>query len=78
MPKYLPQAFVAIEDRRSDHHFGLDPIGIARAIFVNVLRGRLREGGSTLTQQLAKNLFLTQERTLERKLQELILAVWLR
>jgi penicillin-binding protein 1A len=77
LPKYLPQAFVAIEDRRFYYHVGLDPIGIARAIFVNVTRGRLREGGSTLTQQLAKNLFLTQERTLERKLQEVILAVWL-
>lgn len=77
LPKYLPQAFVAIEDRRFYYHFGLDPIGITRAIFVNIMRGRLREGGSTLTQQLAKNLFLTQERTLERKLQELILAVWL-
>ncbi|MBY0533154.1 MAG: PBP1A family penicillin-binding protein [Xanthobacteraceae bacterium] len=77
LPKYLPQAFVAIEDRRFYYHFGLDPIGITRAIFVNVLRGRLREGGSTLTQQLAKNLFLTQERTIERKLQEVILAIWL-
>ena len=77
LPKYLPQAFVAIEDRRFYYHFGLDPIGITRAIFVNIMRGRLREGGSTLTQQLAKNLFLTQERTLERKLQELVLAVWL-
>ncbi|MBX3512308.1 MAG: penicillin-binding protein 1A [Xanthobacteraceae bacterium] len=77
LPKYLPQAFVAIEDRRFYYHFGIDPIGIARAIGVNILRGRLREGGSTLTQQLAKNLFLTQERTLERKLQEVILAVWL-
>lgn len=77
VPKYLPQAFVAIEDRRFYYHFGLDPIGITRAIIVNVMRGRLREGGSTLTQQLAKNLFLTQDRTLERKLQEVILAVWL-
>ncbi|MBK8007488.1 MAG: PBP1A family penicillin-binding protein [Rhizobiales bacterium] len=77
LPKYLPQAFVAIEDRRFYYHFGLDPIGIARAILVNITRGRLREGGSTLTQQLAKNLFLTQDRTLERKLQEVILAIWL-
>ena len=77
LPKYLPQAFVAIEDRRFYYHFGLDPIGIARAVLVNLSRGRLREGGSTLTQQLAKNLFLTQDRTLERKLQEVILAVWL-
>lgn len=77
LPKYLPQAFVSIEDRRFYYHFGLDPIGITRAVFVNLMRGRLREGGSTLTQQLAKNLFLTQDRTFERKLQEVILAVWL-
>lgn len=77
LPKYLPQAFVAIEDRRYYYHFGIDPIGITRAIIVNLMRGRLREGGSTLTQQLAKNLFLTQDRTLERKLQEAVLAVWL-
>jgi penicillin-binding protein 1A len=77
LPKYLPQAFVAIEDRRFYYHFGIDPIGITRAIFVNLMRGRLREGGSTLSQQLAKNLFLTQDRTLERKLQEVILAIWL-
>jgi penicillin-binding protein 1A len=77
LPKYLPQAFVAIEDRRFYYHFGIDPIGITRAILVNLTRGRLREGGSTLSQQLAKNLFLTQDRTLERKLQEVILAVWL-
>ena len=77
LPKYLPEAFVAIEDRRFHYHFGIDPIGVARAVFVNLSRGRLREGGSTLTQQLAKNLFLTQDRTLERKLQEVILAVWL-
>ncbi|QFR34345.1 transglycosylase domain-containing protein [Ancylobacter sp. TS-1] len=77
LPPYLPQAFVAIEDRRFYSHFGLDPVGLARAVFVNLTRGRLREGGSTLTQQLAKNLFLTQERTLSRKVQELILSLWL-
>ena len=77
LPPYLPQAFVAIEDRRFYSHHGLDPIGLARAVFVNLTRGRLREGGSTLTQQLAKNLFLTQERTLSRKVQELVLSVWL-
>ncbi len=77
MPPYLPQAFVAIEDRRFYSHFGLDPLGLARAVFVNLTSGRLREGGSTLTQQLAKNLFLTQERTLSRKIQELVLSIWL-
>ncbi|MCS0503091.1 transglycosylase domain-containing protein [Ancylobacter mangrovi] len=77
LPPYLPQAFVAIEDRRFYSHFGLDPLGLARAMFVNITTGRLREGGSTLTQQLAKNLFLTQERTISRKIQELILSIWL-
>lgn len=77
LPPYLPQAFVAIEDRRFYAHFGLDPLGLARAVVVNLTAGRLREGGSTLTQQLAKNLFLTQERTLSRKIQELILSIWL-
>ncbi|MDQ0511946.1 transglycosylase domain-containing protein [Ancylobacter amanitiformis] len=77
LPPYLPQAFVAIEDRRFYSHHGVDPLGLARAVVVNLTRGRVREGGSTLTQQLAKNLFLTQERTLSRKIQELILSIWL-
>jgi penicillin-binding protein 1A len=77
LPAYLPQAFLAIEDRRFYHHYGIDPVGVARAVFANVLRRGVSQGGSTLTQQLAKNLFLTQERTLERKLQELALALWL-
>ncbi|MCK0196028.1 penicillin-binding protein 1A [Ancylobacter sp. 6x-1] len=77
LPAYLPQAFVAIEDRRFYGHFGVDPLGLARAMVTNLTSGRLREGGSTLTQQLAKNLFLTQERTLSRKIQEAILAIWL-
>ncbi len=77
VPPYLPKAFVAIEDRRFYDHFGIDPIGLARAV-VNNLRGRGGvQGGSTLTQQLAKNLFLTQERTASRKIQEAILALWL-
>ena len=77
LPRYLPQAFVSIEDRRFYSHFGIDPIGIARAIMRNVTGGRLSEGGSTLTQQLAKNIFLTQERTASRKVQEAILSLWL-
>jgi len=77
MPAYLPQAFIAIEDRRFYSHHGLDPIGVARAVVANVLRRGVSQGGSTLTQQLAKNLFLTQERTFQRKIQELVLAVWL-
>ena len=77
IPPYLPKAFVAIEDRRFYEHFGIDPIGISRALVTN-LRGRgVAQGGSTLTQQLAKNLFLTQERTAARKIQEAILALWL-
>src|SRR5436190_3578684 len=68
LPPHLPAAFLAIEDRRFHSHFGLDPVGLARAVVSNVLRRSVAQGGSTLTQQLAKNLFLTQERTLWRKL----------
>ncbi|MGP8122469.1 MAG: transglycosylase domain-containing protein [Xanthobacteraceae bacterium] len=77
LPPYLPKAFIAIEDRRFYSHFGIDPIGIARAVVANILHRGVSQGGSTLTQQLAKNLFLTQERTLQRKLQEAELALWL-
>src|SRR4051812_34155174 len=77
LPPYLPRAFIAIEDRRFYSHYGVDPIGLVRATAANVLRRGLSQGGSTITQQLAKNLFLTQERTLWRKLQEVVLALWL-
>ena len=77
LPPYLPKAFIAIEDRRFYSHYGVDPVGIARAAVTNVLHRGVSQGGSTLTQQLAKNLFLTQERTLQRKLQEVELALWL-
>jgi penicillin-binding protein 1A len=77
MPPYLPEAVIAIEDRRFYWHFGVDPIGLARAMFVNLTSGGVVQGGSTLTQQLAKNLFLKPDRTFERKVQEVILAVWL-
>ncbi len=77
LPPYLPRAFVAIEDRRFYQHFGVDPVGILRAIGQNLTRRGVAQGGSTLTQQLAKNLFLTQERTASRKIQEAILALWL-
>ncbi len=77
MPSYVPRAFVAIEDRRFFEHYGVDPYGIARAFMANVVHRGVAQGGSTITQQLAKNLFLTQERTLTRKLQELLLALWL-
>ena len=77
MSPWLPQAVVAIEDRRFYSHFGFDPIGFARAMVKNVMAGRAREGASTLTQQLAKNLFLKPDRTIARKVQELIIALWL-
>ena len=67
LPRYVPQAFVAIEDRRFYSHYGIDPIGIARAVVANILHRGVSQGGSTLTQQLAKNLFLTQERTLSAR-----------
>ena len=77
LPPYLPKAFIAIEDRRFYRHFGIDPWGILRAAVTNILHRGVSQGGSTLTQQLAKNLFLTQERTFQRKLQEAELAIWL-
>ena len=77
MSPYIAQAVIAIEDRRFHLHFGFDPIGFTRAMVRNIRQRKMREGGSTITQQLAKNLFLTPERTFGRKIQELILAVWL-
>lgn len=77
LPPYLPQAVIATEDRRFYRHPGLDPLGILRAIYVNIREGRLVQGGSGITQQLAKNVFLTPERTIRRKGQEMLLAFWL-
>ena len=77
LPPYLPKAFIAIEDRRFYSHWGVDPVGIARAAVTNLLHRGVSQGGSTLSQQLAKNLFLTQDRTVTRKLQEVELAIWL-
>ncbi|MEE2687919.1 MAG: PBP1A family penicillin-binding protein [Pseudomonadota bacterium] len=77
MPAHLPQAVLATEDRRFYKHFGMDVIGFARALIANIRAGRVVQGGSTITQQLAKNLWLTPERSIVRKLKELILAVWL-
>ncbi|TPI38301.1 penicillin-binding protein [Mesorhizobium sp. B3-1-6] len=77
MSPYIPEAVVAIEDRRFYSHFGIDPIGLSRAMVANLIGGHFSQGGSTLTQQLAKNLFLTPDRTLERKVQEVLLALWL-
>ncbi|WP_327501095.1 PBP1A family penicillin-binding protein [Arenibaculum sp.] len=77
LPEHLVNAVIATEDRRFYSHFGVDPIGLARAVYTNWRRGALVQGGSTITQQLAKNLFLTPERTLRRKVQEALLAFWL-
>ena len=77
LPPYLPGAVIAIEDRRFRQHFGVDPIGLARAAMVNLTARGASQGGSTLTQQLAKNLFLNPEKTFGRKVQEVLLALWL-
>jgi penicillin-binding protein 1A len=77
MPRHLIDAVIATEDRRFFKHWGIDPSGMIRAAFTNLSQGRLAQGGSTLTQQLAKNLFLGSERTWARKIEELILALWL-
>jgi penicillin-binding protein 1A len=77
LPDYVPAAFIAIEDRRFYWHPGFDPIGMMRAVQANMRAGRIVQGGSTLTQQLAKNLFLTPDQNMRRKVQELMLAVWL-
>lgn len=77
LPDYVPNAFIAIEDRRFRSHIGIDPIGLARAAFENMLSGHVVQGGSTLTQQLAKNLFLSPSRTFDRKIQEAMLALYL-
>jgi penicillin-binding protein 1A len=76
-PDALVRAFLAVEDRYFFEHGGIDFRGLARALVSNVQAGRVRAGGSTITQQLAKNLFLSNERTLKRKAQELLLAFWL-
>ncbi|OYT71343.1 MAG: hypothetical protein CFK52_08255 [Chloracidobacterium sp. CP2_5A] len=75
IPLRMRQAIMAIEDSRFEQHWGVDPIGLARAAWKNFLAGRAIEGGSTLTQQLTKILFLSPERTLERKIREAILAL---
>src|SRR5579872_5284274 len=77
LPAYVPNAFIAIEDRRFRSHLGIDPVGLVRAAVKNMLAGHVVQGGSTLTQQLAKNLFLSPSRTLDRKLQEAMLALYL-
>ena len=75
IPKALREAIIATEDARFYSHYGVDPMGIARAVYQNFRRGRIVEGGSTITQQLAKVLFLTPDKSLERKLKEAVLAL---
>lgn len=75
IPKNLQNAFVAAEDARFYQHIGIDPRGILRAVWSNITGGSVSEGGSTITQQLAKNALLSQERTLKRKIQEAFLAL---
>lgn len=77
LPPHLIYAVLATEDRRFYQHFGVDPVGIMRAMAANARAGKFVQGGSTITQQLAKNLFLSRERTLKRKIQEALLALWL-
>ncbi|HWA23426.1 MAG TPA: PBP1A family penicillin-binding protein, partial [Caulobacterales bacterium] len=77
LPPYVPQAIIAIEDRRFYDHFGVDLSGLMRAAASNMKAGHVVQGGSTITQQLAKNLFLTNNRTFQRKVQEVALALWL-
>ncbi|MCP2671812.1 PBP1A family penicillin-binding protein [Maricaulaceae bacterium EIL42A08] len=77
LPEALVDAVLAVEDRRFYGHFGVDIIGTGRAALANLQAGRVVQGGSTITQQLAKNLFLTSDRTITRKMQEMMLALWL-
>lgn len=77
LPQYVWQAVVAIEDRRFFQHCGVDFVGLFRALWVDLQHRRIVQGGSTLTQQLAKNLFFSQNRSLKRKVQEVVLSFWL-
>lgn len=77
LPYYVPAAIIASEDRRFMQHFGVDPIGLVSVLIESVRAGDVTRGASTITQQVAKNLFLTPDQTLGRKVQEAILAVWL-
>ena len=77
LPPVLIQAVLAVEDRRFYEHPGVDPLGLLRAVVANIEAGGIVQGGSTITQQLAKNVFLTSERTYKRKVQEALLAFWL-
>ena len=75
VPPLLPEALKAVEDRKFDHHHGVDPVAIARAVWANVRAGGIAQGGSTLTQQLVRSYFLTTEQTLSRKLREAAMSI---
>lgn len=75
IPKVMKDAMVSVEDKRYRSHIGVDPIGIARSFFVRFQTGRFKQGGSTITQQLARNIFLNNSKTLDRKLREVVLAM---
>lgn len=77
LPAHVPATIIAAEDRRFRYHVGLDPKALTRAMVKNIKAGRYVEGGSTLTQQLSKNVFLTPNKTLRRKAQEMMLSIWL-
>lgn len=77
LPAHVSEAFLAIEDRRFYRHVGVDPHGIARALWHDVRARRMKEGGSTITQQLAKLVYLSSDRTAARKLREMLIAMWL-
>ncbi len=77
LPLYVPSAFMATEDKRFHTHVGIDPYGFTRAMWTNIKAGRYVQGGSTITQQLTKNVFLTPEKTIKRKVQEMMLSIWL-
>ena len=77
LPAYVPQAIIATEDRRFYSHFGIDVRSVLRALSVNLIKGRKAQGASTLTQQVAKNLFLSPQKTIRRKVQELLISFWL-
>ncbi|MBV7256200.1 PBP1A family penicillin-binding protein [Pacificimonas sp. WHA3] len=77
LPEHVGEAFIAIEDRRFYDHMGIDPRGIARAMFANAQAGGVVQGGSTITQQLAKTSFLSADRSMKRKAQEALIALWM-
>ena len=77
IPAYVWQAVIATEDKRFFSHYGIDPKGLIRAIYNNIKSNSSAQGGSTITQQLAKNIFLSKEKTIKRKLQEVLITLWL-